>query len=239
MSETIYLSVVIPVYNEEKRLGPTLDAVKDFLKKQPYTSEIIVADDGSMDESLKVARAKLEGFPHQIVQNPVNIGKGAAVKRGMLAAHGSIRLFSDADLSTPIEEVSKFIQHHEAGCDVVIGSRALAASNVTQRQNPLREAMGRVFNKIARSLAFEGIQDSQCGFKSFKRRAAMDLFGLQKLNGFSFDAEIVYLAQVRGYKILESPVTWVNDTQSRVRLFRDPLLMFRDLLRIRRLHRDL
>ena len=122
MSDDVFLSVVIPAFNEEKRIGRTLDAVIAFLKLQPYNSEIVLADDGSVDSTLRVARDKLGGFPHQIVSNPVNLGKGAAVKRGMLAASGSIRLFSDADLSTPIEEATRFVQHHSKGCDVVIGS---------------------------------------------------------------------------------------------------------------------
>ncbi len=237
--ESVYLSVVIPVFNEEKRIGPTIERVCSFLAGRSFTSEIVIADDGSRDASLEIARNQLGKFPHQIVKNPVNQGKGSAVRRGMLAARGELRLFSDADMSTPIEEAEKFIRAHQEGVDVVLGSRALSSSNVTLRQNALRELMGRVFNGMARVLAFRGISDSQCGFKSFTCRAAVDLFSRQKLNGFSFDAEIVFLAQRCGYKIIETPVTWQNSPQSRVRLFKDPWLMFMDLFKIRWLHRGL
>ncbi len=234
----IKLSVVIPAYNEEKRLGATLEQITAFLKKQPFASEIIVADDGSRDGSVALAREKLQGVPHsQVLETPVNQGKGGAVRRGMLAARGAYRLFTDADLSTPIEETERFLKFLAEGYDVVIGSRALSASNVEVRQNALREAMGRVFNFCARLLAFRGIHDSQCGFKAFTAKAAEDLFPRQQLNGFSFDVELVFLAQRRGWRLLETPVTWRNSEQSRVRLLSDPLAMFFDLLKIRWLHR--
>jgi len=231
-----FLSVVIPAYNEEKRLPESLAAALDFLKKQTYASEIIVSDDGSQDRTVAVAEEQLKGFPHQILVAPQNRGKGHAVRQGMLAATGNYLLFTDADFSTPIEEVTKFLAHLEKDQDVVIGSRALPDSKIEIHQNFLRETMGKVFNFLAQSWAFKGVHDSQCGFKAFRREAAHKLFNLQKLDGFSFDVEIVYLTQKLGYRLLELPVIWRNSAQSRVQVFRDPLMMFWDVLRIRSLH---
>lgn len=230
------LSVVIPAYNEEKRLPQSLTAMVSFLKKQPYEWEIIVSDDGSQDRTVKIAEELLREVPHQVLVTPKNIGKGYAVRQGMLAAAGKYVLFTDADLSTPIEEVTKFLASLENNQDIVIGSRALSNSQIEIHQNFFREAMGKIFNRIARLCAFKGVHDSQCGFKCFRREAARKLFGLQKLNGFSFDVEIVYLAQKHGYRLLELPVIWRNSAQSRVQVLRDPLKMFWDVLRIRSLH---
>lgn len=233
---TPFLSVVIPTYNEEKRLPRSLETVMDFLKRQSYASEIIVSDDGSQDRTLALAEALLKDFPHQVLRVPQNRGKGHAVRRGMLAATGDYILFTDADLSTPIEEVSRFLKLLEGDQDVVIGSRALPDSKIEIHQNFLRETMGKVFNLIAQGWAFKGIHDSQCGFKCFRRETAHKLFGLQKLDGFSFDVEIVYLAQKLGFRLLEVPVIWRNSDQSRVRVLWDPLKMLGDVLRIRNLH---
>ncbi|MFH0983957.1 MAG: dolichyl-phosphate beta-glucosyltransferase [Candidatus Omnitrophota bacterium] len=231
-----HLSVVIPAYNEELRLPQTLASVVAFLQSQPYASEIVVSDDGSQDRTIPLAEELLKDFPHQILKVPRNRGKGHAVRQGMLAATGDYVLFMDADLSTPIEEVNGFLERLEKDQDVVIGSRALPDSRVEIHQNFFRESMGKVFNFIAQRWAFKGVQDSQCGFKCFRRESARKLFGLQKLDGFSFDVEIVYLAQKHGFRLLELPVTWRNSTQSRVQVFRDPLVMFWDVLRIRSLH---
>ena len=231
-----HLSVVIPAYNEENRLPQSLNAVIEFLRQQSYDSEIIVSDDGSIDKTVAIASEILKTVPHKIITVPGNKGKGHAVRQGILSAQGEYILFTDADLSTPIEEVARFLEHLQKDQDVVIGSRALPDSKVMIHQNPLREAMGKVFNSIACFFAFKGIHDSQCGFKAFRREAALKLFSLQKLDGFSFDVEIVFLAQKLGLRLLELPVIWRNSAQSRVRVFLDPLLMFWDVLRIRRLH---
>jgi dolichyl-phosphate beta-glucosyltransferase len=232
----LHLSVVIPAYNEEDRLPRSLLSVIEFLKMQPYSSEIILSDDGSTDRTADVASEILKTVTHKIVTVPENKGKGHAVRKGILAAQGEYILFTDADLSTPIEEVTRFLEHLQRDQDVVIGSRALPGSQVMIHQNPLRETMGKVFNSIACFFAFKGIHDSQCGFKAFRRETALKLFSLQKLDGFSFDVEIVFLAQKLGLRLLELPVIWRNSAQSRVRVFLDPLLMFWDVLRIRRLH---
>ena len=233
---TPHLSVVIPAFNEEKRLPQSLAAVMDFLKKQPYASEIIVSDDGSQDRTVALAKELLKDFPHQVLITPQNRGKGHAVRQGMLAATGAYVLFTDADLSTPVEEVTKFLARLEQDQDVVIGSRALPGSQIEIHQNFLRETMGKVFNLVAQMWAFKGVHDSQCGFKCFRREAAQKLFSLQKLDGFSFDVEVVYLAQRLGLRLLELPVIWRNSAQSRVQVLRDPLVMFWDVLRVRSLH---
>ena len=231
-----FLSVVIPAYNEALRLPQTLETIGAFLKRQSFDFEIVVSDDGSQDKTVAIAEAKLAGFPHRVLTTPRNRGKGNAVRQGMLAATGQYILFTDADLSTPITEVSRFLEHLQTDCDVAIGSRALPDSQIEVHQNILRETMGKVFNLIAQRWTFKGIRDSQCGFKCFRREAAHKLFGEQKLDGFSFDVEIIYLAQKRGYRVLELPVIWRNSAQSRVQVLSDPLKMFRDVLKIRRLH---
>jgi len=236
-SGEILLSVVIPAYNEENRIGLTLPTVVSFLKAQKFVSEVVFVDDGSHDKTVSVAEKCLREQPHQIILNKQNQGKGSAVKKGMLAAKGVYRLFTDADLSTPIETVIDFIEDLKSNCDVAVGSRALRDSDVAVRQSIWRESMGRIYNLLARMFAFHNISDSQCGFKCFKGEAAETLFSLQKLQRFSFDAEIIYLAQKQGYKVLEKPVTWRNSPQSRVNVIKDSLNMFVDLIRIRWIHR--
>ena len=233
-----FLSVIIPAYNEEKRLPQSLASALDYLKKQPYTSEIIVSDDGSRDRTEAVAAEMLRGFPHQILGTPRNRGKGHAVRVGVKAAQGQYILFTDADFSTPIEEVGRFLGFLEKDFDMVIGSRALPDSKVEIHQSPLRELMGRTFNVCARFFSFRGVHDSQCGFKCLRAEAAKTLFAAQKLDSFSFDPEVIFLAQKKGYRLLEAPVIWRNSEQTRVRLIRDPLQMFFDLLKIRWMHRN-
>ncbi len=230
------LSVVVPAYNEEARLDFSLKQICSFLRKQPYASEVIFVDDGSTDRTVALAKRELAGFPHTILKNETNRGKGSAVRKGMLAAKGKFVLFTDADLSTPIEEAASFLRSLQGDYDVVIGSRALDESKVEVHQAFLREFMGKIFNRLARLLTFHKIRDSQCGFKGFRREAARELFSAQKMDGFSFDVEIVYLAQRKGLRILEAPVTWRNSPQSRVRLLGDPVRMFWDLVRIRWIH---
>lgn len=233
----VFLSIVIPAYNEALRLGKTLDAITAFLKEQPYTSEIILSDDGSTDATVSIAEKHLQGFEHKILSTPKNRGKGHAVRQGMLAASGEFVFFTDADLSTPIGEVERFLPLLEKGEDLVIGSRTLSGSRIEVRQTLLREMMGKIFNLLARLCAFKEVRDSQCGFKGFRREAAIKIFKEQQLDGFSFDAEIIYLAQKSGMRLLEIPVVWRNSPQSRVCILRDPLRMFLDILKIRKLHR--
>jgi dolichyl-phosphate beta-glucosyltransferase len=192
-----------------------------------------VIDDGSRDET--VARARDVGGPSvTVVANEVNRGKGYSVRRGMLLARGERRLMTDADLSTPIEEVVRLLARMDEGYDVVIASRAVAGANIEIHQPWYRENMGRVFNLFVRSLTGLALKDTQCGFKLFSARAAEAAFGACRLDGFSFDVEALYVANRLGYRIAELPVTWRNDEATRVGVLRDSTRMFADLLRIRR-----
>lgn len=236
-----FVSIVIPAYNEEKRIGESLQKIVQYAKTKPFSLEIIVSDDGSLDQTVAVAKKELTecGIEHQVIRAPINRGKGAAVRNAMLQAKGDYRLFSDADLSTPIGELDRFLPLLiEKKADVVIGSRAVPGAQIKERQPWFREFMGRVFNKIASLFAFHGIRDSQCGFKCFNKDASEKIFTAQKLDGFSFDVEIVFLAQKFGFQIVELPVVWVNSAATKVKVLSDPIKMFWDVLRIRRLHRE-
>lgn len=233
----LYLSIIIPSYNEEDRIAPTLKKILTFIHQKKYAAEIIVVDDGSQDRTTAIAESELGNFPHKTLVETSNQGKGHAVKRGMLEAKGEYLLFTDADLSTPIEEVDRLVGCLKDGFDIAIGSRGLKDSRVEVHQNIIRETMGKTFNRIARLFTFRQIRDSQCGFKCFRKDVARDLFKSQVLKGFSFDAEIVYLAQKKGYRIAEVPVIWRNSSQSHVRILKDSFQMLVDLIRIRLIHR--
>jgi dolichyl-phosphate beta-glucosyltransferase len=233
-SGEIYLSVVVPAYNEEGRIGPTLARVREYLEGQAYTSEIVVVDDGSRDRTALQAEDALLGTPGaRVLRRSVNRGKGFSVREGVLAARGAFVLFTDADLSTPIEEIAKFWPRIEEGCDVVIGSRALPGSDIQVRQNPVRELMGKTFNLFVRLLLLRGIPDTQCGFKLFRRAAALDLFSRLRTPGFAFDAEVLYLCRESGYRIGQVPVVWRHSAPSRVRIVRGAAGMLGELLRIK------
>lgn len=231
----ISLSVVIPAFDEAERIGPTLAAVRDYVERKGVEAEIIVVDDGSRDATAARAEAALSVFAAaRIIRLPRNRGKGAAVKAGVLEARGDLILFSDADLSTPIEEIEKLLPLIEGGADVVIGSRALPGSDIRVRQRALREAMGKFFNRLVRCLVLTGIPDTQCGFKLFRRDAARAVFAESTTRGFGFDVEILALCLRRGYRVRQVPVAWRNSPPSRVRLVRSSLGMIADLVRIRR-----
>lgn len=222
------LSVVVPALNEEERLPRTLERIASHLARRGGAWEVLVVDDGSRDGTAE--RAEAAGAT--ILRNEANRGKGFAVRRGMLAARGARRLMTDADLSTPIEELDRLGARMDEGADVVVGSRALPGSRIEVRQPWYRENSGRLFNVFVRALAVPGVMDTQCGFKLFSAAAAREVFSAARLDGFCFDVEALFLARKMGYRIAEVPVVWRNDAASRVSLLRG-FLAFPDLLRIR------
>ncbi len=226
----IELSIVIPAFNEEDRLGPTIERIRQWCADNLDSFEILVVDDGSADRTVEVARAA--GDEIKVVELGANRGKGAAVRAGMLAASGERVLFSDADLATPIEEVLKLNAKLDAGYDIAIASRGLADADIQVRQHPMREAMGRTFNLLVRMVVLGGIKDTQCGFKLFSKQAAKDLFGRATIDGFAFDVEVLWLAK-KNYKIAEVPVVWRHIEESKVSPGIDAARMFLDLFRLR------
>jgi dolichyl-phosphate beta-glucosyltransferase len=233
----VFLSVVIPAYNEEARITGSLERILAHLAGKPFASEIIVIDDGSRDATARAAAEVLEGrIAHRVIKRDSNIGKGASVKQGVLEASGEVVLVTDADLSTPIEELDKFLAALESGGDIVVGSRALPDSDVRVRQSRLRQTMGRFFNLLVRLLVLGGYRDTQCGFKAYRRGAARELFSRLETAGFAFDVEILALCRKMNYGVREVPVVWLDSRPSRVRLVRGSLGMLKELWRIRRSH---
>lgn len=231
-----HLSVVLPAYNEEKRLGDTLRIVSEYLCRRFERSELIVVNDGSQDRTSAVVESFVrDQVSLRLIAYPANRGKGYAVRTGVLAAKGEMVLFSDADLSTPIEEVETLLAAVEKGADVAIGSRAAPGAQLLVRQPWYRELAGRSFNRLAQRLT-PGIRDTQCGFKLFRREAAHEIFGRVKEDGFGFDAEVLHVAVRLGYPVAEVPVRWVHCPGSKVRLVRDSIRMFLTLLRVGRRH---
>jgi dolichyl-phosphate beta-glucosyltransferase len=224
------LSVVVPAYNEALRLPATLARVREHLAARGVPYEILVVDDGSTDATADVARSA--PGPVRLLRHEPNRGKGYAVRRGMLAAAGERRLMTDADLSTPIEELGRLEAEVDRGFDVAIGSRAVAGARIEVRQPAYREAMGRLFNVLVQALLLPGLSDTQCGFKLFTAAAAETAFGACRLDGFSFDVEALYVARRRGLRIAEVPIVWRNDVATRVGLGGGGAA-FADLVRIR------
>jgi len=232
------LSIVIPAYNEERRIEPTLERNLAYLAGQSWRSEILVVIDGSSDDTAGVVRRVRSGdTPVRVLDVRVNRGKGACVRRGMLAASGDLRLFTDADLSTPIDDVEALRQAIAAGHDLAIGSRHLPASRITVPQPWQRRLMGRTFNWCVQQLAVPGIRDTQCGFKLLTADAAARVFRRQEIEHFGFDVEVLWIARRLGLRIAEVPVTWTDDPRSTVRPVADSLQMLGDLIRIRRADR--
>lgn len=233
-SSNIELSVVIPAFDEERRLGPTLARVCGYLRKHHPRHEVLVVDDGSRDGTAQLVRqASKKDRRLRLLLQGSNQGKGAAVARGVREAQGTAVLFSDADLSTPIEELASLWRHLKEGADIAIGSRALDRARVGKHQPLYREAAGRAFNAMVRLLTVQGIHDTQCGFKLFDAAAAKRIFALQQVPRFGFDVEALYLARKLGLKIDEVPVRWENSPETKVRPVRDGARAFLDLGLIR------
>ena len=228
------LSVVVPAYDEEARIGRSLRLIRTYLEGHEPAFEVIVVDDGSSDGTLAAAGEAVGDDPRvRMIRLGRNRGKGAAVRAGVLQAKGDRILFSDADLSTPIEEIRVLSAALDAGIDVAFGSRAIRGSDVVVRQPFYRQTMGKAFNLFVRVLALPGVRDSQCGFKLFRREAAQEIFRRQRLDRFAFDVEVLFLARRLGFRLAEVPVRWINSPDSRVHPVRDSSRMALDLLRLR------
>jgi len=227
------LTIIIPAYNEERRLPTTLPQVADFVEAQDYPAEILVVDNASTDRTSDVVRAVAAEHPIiSLLYQPIQ-GKGAAVRKGMLEGRGEYLFICDADLAMPIEEVNKFLPPTLSDYDVAIASRE-AAGAIRYNEPWYRHLMGRVFNLLVRLLAVPGIQDTQCGFKCLRREAARDIFTIQKIDGWAFDVEILHIARRRGYRIVEVPIHWYYGEGSRVSPIRDSINMLVEVLHIRR-----
>jgi dolichyl-phosphate beta-glucosyltransferase len=229
------LSVIIPAYNEEKRLGPTLDKVCRYLKKRRESCEIIVVDDASTDGTLALAKNWQKKHPQmlRVMTYPHNLGKGGAVRTGVMAACGEIILFSDADLSTPIEETDKLLKALAEGADMAVGSRSVKGSNIVIPQPALRKLSGWVFRTLTHLITVSVVRDTQCGFKMFKRELGRKIMRSQRVVRFGGDVEMIFLAVKYGYHVTEVPVTWADSPNSTVNPFKDGIRMFGNLVEIR------
>jgi len=228
------ISIVVPAYNEEKRIKPTLKKIYDYFEKSRLQFEIIIVDDGSKDDTEKVVREFTQTHSEvKLIKHEKNQGKGAAVKTGVLASKGNLVLFSDADLSTPIEEFEKLKQAIDKGYDIAIGSRGLPDSKILISQPWYRRYIGKFFPLLVRLIVTGKFRDTQCGFKLFKKEMAEQLFSSLKTKGFAFDVEILYKSLKNKYRVKEIPVKWINSPSSTVSILKDSFLMFLTLFRIK------
>jgi dolichyl-phosphate beta-glucosyltransferase len=236
----IDLSIVVPAFNEERRLPPTLIDMIDFFDRQPLSYEIIVVDDGSSDLTSEVVR-KFERVREQVklIQLPKNYGKGHAVRVGVVNSHGKVVLFADADGATPIQEFHRLYKAINSGADIAIGSRALASAETKVSTSVHRKLLGRIFNRCVNMVLLPSITDTQCGFKMFSRPVALFLFKRQRADRFSFDVEILYMAMKASLTIEEVAINWTNIPGSKVNLVVDSLRMFRDVFQFRMRHRNI
>jgi glycosyltransferase involved in cell wall biosynthesis len=228
------LSIIIPSYNEEVRLPETLQRIAEYLPTLRMRTEVLVVDDGSTDRTAAVAESfhgKLTGL--RVLSNSTNRGKGYSVRHGMLEAQGDMVLFTDADLSAPIEEAEKLLRPLNNGYDVAIGSRAMDRSLISTRQSVFRETAGIIFNKIVRLVLRLPFVDTQCGFKAFRRERCRIIFEQQRIEGFGFDPELLYLARHYGLRAIEIPVRWGHSEATKVNMLGDSLKMFGDIFTIR------
>ena len=237
MSELPYLSIVVPAYNEARRLPPTLDALTKFCGEFTFAWEVWIVVEPSVDGTLEIATAhaaKQANF--HVLSRSEHRGKGAAVRAGMLRARGAHVFYMDADLSVPLAEVPRFLAHFAAHpeIDLLLGNRAHAKSRIIQRQALLRRTMGQMFNRVLLALGISTLHDTQCGFKAFRRAAAQSIFSRQEIDGFAFDVEVLALADILGHLTADLPVEWINSPESKVHIVSDSLAMLWDVWRIRR-----
>jgi dolichyl-phosphate beta-glucosyltransferase len=235
------VSLIVPAYNEADRVGPSLSTVDSFLQGCSYSHEVLVVDDGSKDRTPEIVQDFIDNqgcrTRFRLIRYETNRGKGYAVARGLREARGKFLAFSDTDLSAPIDQLPLLIEALEAGADVAIGSRRMPGSEVIGMPWH-RETMGLFFSLLSRLLVLPGVRDTQCGFKAYRREAALKLIQAQKIDGYTFDVEHLLLARRMGLAVVETPVKWVYTAGSQIDTFRDSIEMFRDLLALRRLHGD-
>lgn len=226
-----FLSVVVPVYNESERIE-NLSTLVEYLDKQIFTSQLIVVNDGSTDDTLQ--RLKTLSLPpsSKLVSYRQNRGKGYAIKKGMLAAQGNFLLFTDVDLSTPLEAFNKFLPQLEI-YDIIMGSRRIEGAHVLQRQSKVRETLGRGFTYLSNVVLKLTVSDFTCGFKCFSKSAAEKIFPRMTIDRWGFDSEILYIAKKQGLFVKEIPVTWANDPHTKVKFPHDLIRSFTDLIQIR------
>ncbi len=238
MTNIPHLTIIIPAYNEAERIVESLSAIKSYMEKQTYSINVVLVDDGSTDNTFDICTTFAEQNQWlNVLSYKNNEGKGYAVRKGMLYNAADFLLFCDADMSTPLEELDQFWDYINQGADIVIASRPLPGSSLVKRQPIYREMAGRLLNKYIQIVAVPGIQDTQCGFKLFKREAAVNVFNKCVINGFSFDIEVLHLSQKLGYKIKEAPVHWYHKSGSKVHLLQDGLRLLYDTIKIRLRHR--
>jgi len=233
MRSTVY-SIVIPAFNEGRRITATLDKVLAHIAREKWAAEILVVNDGSSDDTAEIVRRYEQNNPAiRLVENPGNRGKGYSVRNGMLNANGEVLLFSDADLSSPIYEAGKLFEAIEAGADVAIGSRWIDSRLQTERQPLYRQLFGRIFNLLNRIILGLGYKDTQCGFKAFTRTSADTIFPRQKIERWGFDPELLFLANKFKLTVREVPVEWAHEGGSKINPVVDGFKMFIEMLRIR------
>jgi dolichyl-phosphate beta-glucosyltransferase len=238
MSEPPHLSIVVPAFDEARRLPPTLVELEKYAREFSRQIEVLLVVETSTDRSFEIAREFAAAHRQFIaIDSGVQRGKGHAVRTGVLRAQGDFIFYMDADLSVPLPEIGAFLEcfalHPEI--DVLLGNRQHARSEIVRRQSPLREGLGKAFNRILQRLGIASLHDTQCGFKAFRRHAAHAIFSRQSLDGFAFDVEVLLLAERLGFRTADLPVKWINSPDSRVRIVRDSLAMLRDSLRVRRI----
>src|SRR5260370_26650 len=227
-------SIISPAYNEGARLGTTLGRVLNYVAAQRWDAEVVVVNDGSRDQTADLVRGYAKSHPAlRLLENPGNRGKGYSVRNGVLNAKGEILLFTDADLSSPIEEATKLFAAIESGSDIAIGSRWLQPELQSHRQSLLRQFYGRIFNLALRIFLGLNFKDTQCGFKAFTRSAAQTVFPLQKIESWGFDPELLYLARRSGLTVKEIAVAWSHTEGTRINPLRDGIRMFMEVLQIR------